>query len=131
MFSKSAYNRWKSMMGRCYDPKHHKYELYGARGITVCRSWHVFAIYYFDVGDAPPGLQFDRVNNDGNYEPGNWRWATSQEQNLNKRVYRAGTFGTITLNGVPISRAKAAKLLGTTRSAVQKRIAKGRMSLCL
>lgn len=85
-----AYHRWQNMMARCYKPWHHKYEQYGGRGVTVCDAWHDFARWYADVGEPPqPGLSLDRIDNDGNYEPGNVRWATVAEQLVNRRKYRS------------------------------------------
>lgn len=81
-------------MGRCYDPEHQSYRNYGARGIAVCDRWHKFRNFVNDVGYPPAGTQFDRYpNNDGNYEPGNWRWATRKENNRNKRTNRLITIG--------------------------------------
>ena len=79
--------RWYSMVARCTNPNHKDYRWYGARGITVCPEWmESFDAYYAYVGDAPaPGLTLDRIDNDGNYEPGNVRWATKLEQTRNRR----------------------------------------------
>lgn len=81
-----VYHRWKSMMARCYNKRHHKYPLYGGRGISVCAEWHDPAAYYRDTGDPPElGMTLDRIENDGNYEPSNIRWATTKEQLANRR----------------------------------------------
>ena len=79
------YNRWKKMMQRCYSPRCPTYQRYGARGIQVCERWHDFENYNADIGTPPPGMTLDRINNDGNYEPGNCRWATPLEQSRNSR----------------------------------------------
>jgi hypothetical protein len=81
----SIYNRWKEMMGRCYNPKHPRYADYGGRGIRVCERWHDFTNFLADMGEPPPGLTLDRIDNNKGYEPGNCRWATVQEQNTNQR----------------------------------------------
>lgn len=78
------------MIARCEDPGHVAYTNYGARGITVCPEWHdvrIYIRYVEDVlGAAPdPTFSIDRIDNDGNYEPGNLRWATKSEQIKNRR----------------------------------------------
>lgn len=82
------YAIWSAMKQRCYNPDNDSYLRYGARGITVCDAWREsFETFYADVGDAPEGLTLDRIDNDGNYEPGNIRWATRQQQADNKSGY--------------------------------------------
>lgn len=82
-----AYARWWQMIHRCTSPADDSWQSYGARGIAVCERWtDSFDAYYLDVGDCPePHLSLDRINNDGDYEPGNVRWATYAEQSKNKR----------------------------------------------
>jgi hypothetical protein len=81
----SVYNRWKEMHARCYNPKHPRYADYGGRGITVCERWHSFENFLADMGEPPPGLTLDRINNDLGYSPENCRWTTVSEQNSNTR----------------------------------------------
>ena len=76
------------MRTRCENPNATRYADYGGRGITVCDRWHDFAGFLADMGEQPPGLTLDRKDNDGNYEPGNCRWATRAEQNRNQRPRR-------------------------------------------
>ena len=80
-----AYGRWALMWQRCTNPNHKGYKNYGGRGITVCERWDSFKNFYADMGEAPEGRSLDRINNDGNYEPSNCRWATRKEQAQNSR----------------------------------------------
>jgi hypothetical protein len=83
----SEYMAWKHAKDRCFNPNDKAYKNYGARGITMCAEWRdSFAAFFADVGLRPSGLSLDRFpNNNGNYEPGNVRWATRSEQNRNQR----------------------------------------------
>jgi hypothetical protein len=77
---------WNSMKHRCNNAKDPGYKNYGGRGIRVCERWSKsFSAFLADMGPCPRGLSIERENNDGNYEPGNCRWATRLEQNRNKR----------------------------------------------
>jgi hypothetical protein len=80
-----TYSAWKAMRERCSNPKHQKYGYYGGRGISVCERWDSFVNFLFDMGECPPGLTIERVNNGGNYEPSNCKWATRSEQIRNQR----------------------------------------------
>jgi len=79
------YQSWSGAKKRCCDPKNDKYSIYGARGISICDRWKdSFENFFLDMGACPPGHSIDRINNDGNYEPGNCRWATAKEQVRNR-----------------------------------------------
>jgi hypothetical protein len=80
-----TYTSWASMMSRCYNINNSRYAWYGGRGIKVCDRWHKFEDFYNDIGDIPKGLTLDRSDNEGNYEPNNWRFSTQREQCNNKR----------------------------------------------
>lgn len=76
------------MLTRCTNPKTPAYKDYGGRGITVCERWKTFENFLEDLGERPEGMSLDRIDPDGNYEPGNVRWGTRQEQTDNRRVSR-------------------------------------------
>lgn len=80
-----SYSVWTGIIERCNNKNSKKYKNYGGRGISVCQQWLKFENFLADMGHRPDGLSIDRINNDGNYEPGNCRWATKKEQNLNTR----------------------------------------------
>lgn len=84
---------WNGMMMRCTNPNNSAYHRYGGRGITVCESWKTFSNFYADMGDPPEGMSLDRINNDGNYEPSNCRWATDKQQSRNRRTSHFYTVG--------------------------------------
>lgn len=80
-----TYHSWDAMIQRCTNPKAGKWPYYGARGIKVCKRWREYKNFLSDMGECPPGLTIERINNDGNYEPKNCKWATMAEQSMNKR----------------------------------------------
>lgn len=81
-----TYSIYKNMRSRCHNPKATSYRWYGALGVKVCERWSSFENFLADMGKAPRGLQLDRIDPCGNYEPSNCRWATPKEQANNKRA---------------------------------------------
>lgn len=88
--SHSLYRTWSNMIRRCENVNDRSYKYYGARGIKVCERWrYSFAYFNEDMGLKPtPEHTLDRIDNDGNYEPDNCRWATRKEQIANRRKAR-------------------------------------------
>ena len=83
------YSTWRNMLSRCENPADLSYRNWGARGIAVCPQWHDVVAFITwmeaNLGLRPPGMVLDRIDNDGNYEPGNIRWATPAVQRANQR----------------------------------------------
>lgn len=88
MHRSPEYTAWQGMWRRCTDPKVERYPNYGGRGISVCDRWKSFENFYADMGDRPEGMSIERKETNGNYEPGNCRWATSKEQGRNRTTNR-------------------------------------------
>jgi len=73
------------MKYRCNNSKSSTYHKYGGRGIRVCERWNLFKNFLEDMGERPQGHSLDRIDNDGDYEPGNCKWSTPLEQRHNQR----------------------------------------------
>ena len=87
MRNTSEYNTWVHMIQRCHNPKNKDYPHYGGRGIEVCQMWRdSFEAFYMTIGPKPSEeYTIERIDTEKNYEPGNVKWATRQEQVLNQR----------------------------------------------
>lgn len=120
---------WNSMRTRCENPKAGNFKAYGARGITVCDRWKSFINFVADMGERPSGTTLDRYpNKEGNYEPGNCRWATATEQQSNKRTTKLYEFNGERLtvreisNRTGVDHAKLEQRIGRYRWAVERAI---------
>jgi hypothetical protein len=91
MCGSPTYISWENMRQRCDNPNATGWERWGGRGITLCERWDSFENFLADMGERPEGTTLDRIDNDGNYEPGNCKWSTSKEQQANTRPRRRQT----------------------------------------
>lgn len=116
------YKVWQSMIQRCENPNSIAYKDYGGRGISVCAVWRLnFQAFLSDVGKCPlANLTIERINNDGNYEAGNCRWATVTEQLNNQRRNRI-----ISFNGKTQTWAQWARETGIDKTLIRQRALKG------
>ncbi len=114
------YKSWVNMHQRCDNPKHRDYHRYGGRGIRVCEAWRDFAKFYADMGQRMHGtISLDRIDNDGQYEHANCRWATRKQQQRNMRSNRV-----ITFNGLTMTLAAWAEKIGITDDSLGRRLKK-------
>jgi hypothetical protein len=108
------YRAWVNMRSRCRDPRNPNYPYYGGRGITITPAWDEFVAFSAAVGPHPgAGWTLDRINNDGNYEPGNVRWATRSQQVRNRNCSR--------LNEIAARDIRAARAKGELLSSIARR----------
>lgn len=117
-----TYECWESMIQRCTNPRCKAFSNYGGRGIKVCKRWRdSFEAFLADMGEKPTGLQIDRIENDGNYEPSNCKWATRKEEARNKRSNRH-----LTINGETRCLAEWSERSGIKSGTIRERIKAGR-----
>lgn len=108
------------MLDRCQNPNHSYWARYGGRGVKVYDRWKIFEDFLTDMGERPDGTTLDRINNDGNYEPGNCRWATRAQQNRNKSDTKM-----LTYQGKTLCIAEWARELGLDITTFWGRIRRG------
>ena len=116
----ALYLVWNNMWRRCTDPGNSRYSQYGGRGIKVCSRWGSFENFRADMGERPSGHSLDRINNDGDYEPGNCRWATVTQQAFNKQCTRH-----VTIGGVTRPMTQWIALRRVSKTVVYRRIRRG------
>lgn len=111
---------WSQMKKRTRSPDSVDFHRYGARGIDVCERWLAFENFLADMGECPPKKTLERINNDGNYGPGNCRWATRTEQARNTRTNRL-----ITFRGETRPAAAWAEITGLKSATIRWRLSRG------
>ena len=115
------YRTWKRMRTRCPNPNIEEFDYYGGRGIEVCPEWEDFEAFYRDVGPRPSAKHtIDRINTNGNYEPGNCRWATRKRQARNTRRNL-----NLTLHGETHTIAGWSEIVGIKQHALAARVRRG------
>lgn len=124
MTNTRTYKAWQRMKNRCNNPNATQWRWYGGRGISVCTQWDRFAQFFADMGTAPSEQHtIERIDNDGNYEPSNCRWATMREQGKNKRPRCTTVY--LTYRDETLSVTEWAKKLGMPRHTIYGRIKAG------
>jgi hypothetical protein len=113
------------MLNRCFNPNTEQFANYGKRGITVCERWDSFENFLADMGEKPEGKSLDRYPDfNGNYDPGNCRWATQTQQIRNKR-----NTARVIYEGQEISLAELCEQKGLKLRKIRQRLSRGGMSL--
>ncbi len=117
----SEYYSWAAMKARCSNPRNPGYRYYGQRGIRVCKRWSSFKIFLKDMGEKPgPGYSIERIDNAGNYEPQNCKWANRVEQANNTRGNRR-----LTVDGETLTTAEWGRRFGVSAARIYRRLSNG------
>jgi len=116
----ATYTCWAAMKARCNNQQSNLYQNYGGRGIKLCDRWHDFINFYADMGEKPKGMTIDRIDVNGDYSPGNCRWADSKTQNRNRRNTKY-----LEYNGEKRPMAEWAELKNLKRKVLENRIRAG------
>ncbi len=120
-YKSPEYRVWQAMLDRCRRPNSTVFKHYGGRGISVCDRWVTsFQHFWDDMGPCPVKHQLDRINNDGNYEPGNCRWATKEQNIANRRNTRL-----MELEGESLPCAEVARRTGIPYYTIRRRALNG------
>lgn len=115
-----TYRTYMAMKTRCYNIKAPNFPKYGGRGIKVCERWqNSFENFLADMGERPEGTSIDRINVDGDYEPGNCRWASAKQQQRNRTIT---VF--LTINGETLSLAEWTERSGTPDYTIRARLSR-------
>lgn len=120
MTDSPTWSSWRAMIKRCEQPSSINYAAYGGRGISVCERWHIFENFAADMGLRSPGTSLDRIDVNGNYEPGNCRWATRSQQARNTTKTPKVVF-----NGVEYSISDLAERIGVSAQTIRARKRRG------
>ena len=115
-----TYRTWQAMVTRCTNVSVKSYEDYGARGIAVYAGWLLFENFLADMGEKPPGMSIERMDNNLGYSPDNCKWATKIEQARNTRANKF-----ITYKEQRMTQAELALLIGHNQSTVSYRMRRG------
>jgi hypothetical protein len=114
----SEYVVWMGMIARCNNPKSKDFKRYGGRGIRICLRWNSFPNFFTDMGPRPSSKHsIDRIDNNGDYKPGNCRWVTYKEQARNRRNNRL-----INIGGKLITLEEASTITNIKRTTLQRRL---------
>ena len=116
-----TFRAWRDMLTRCYNPNVRGFSSWGGRGISVCDRWRwSFESFLADMGEKPPKWTLERLDNNGNYEPGNCKWATRTEQNRNTRKTLF-----ITHRGTRKSLREWSEITGINHATLERRVHAG------
>lgn len=116
LYGSPEYRAWRAMVARCTVETNGSFPNYGGRGIKVCDQWMLFENFFADMGKRPTGSSIDRIDNNGNYEPSNCRWANREQQDNNKR-----TNVMVTFEGRTMTYSQWGKELRTAPSILRRR----------
>lgn len=115
-----AFGVWRTMRARCCNPRSKSYADYGGRGIRVCPQWMDFSTFVEDMGEPPHGMEIDRIDNSGDYEPGNCQWVSKRTNLLNRR-----NTVLVQIDGQTLPAVVAAERFGVRPASYKARIRRG------